>query len=122
MTKICTAEEAVAYGYAEFNRNPHLCVDVPDGSFTITAKTSEGKRITFSFLPYKHDGPAKCVDIQYHDSGHTHFKNGIHIPEFDAVLFGETGKKHVPIQLDTRKQPHKPSIVCVLMDNKEELA
>lgn len=111
----------VADGYAEFNGVPHLAVDIPDGDgFTITAKTSEGKRITFSFMPYRKDGPPQCVDVQYHDNGTSHAKNGVEIPDFDVVLFGETAARAVPTQYDSRKQPFRPGIVCVLMDNKEE--
>ena len=102
--------DAVATGYAEFNRNPHLCVDIPDGGFTISAKTSEGKRITFAFQPYVTGGPAQCVDIQYHDADFPLGRNGA--PRFDALLFGEK-------DYDTRKNT-KPGIVCILMDTKKE--
>ena len=107
-------------GYAEFNNVPHLAVDVPDGGFTITAKTSEGKRITFSFMPYRDNGPPQCVDVQYHDNGTVHAKNGIDIPDFNVLLFGETKARAVMDQYDSRKQPFRPSIVCVLIDNEKE--
>jgi hypothetical protein len=99
--------DAVAAGYAEFNRNPTLCIDIPDGGFTLSAKTSEGKRITFAFQPYVTGGPPKCVDIQYHDSGLPLGRNGS--PLFDVLLFGEK-------DYDSRKHG-KPGIACVLMDN-----
>lgn len=114
-----TAKMAVEEGYAEFNGVPHLAVDIPDGDgFTITAKTSEGKRITFSFMPYKKGGAPQCVDVQYHDNGTCHVRNGVEIPTFDAILFGRTAASAVPTQYDTRKLDHRPSIVCVLIDNK----
>jgi hypothetical protein len=133
MTKLYeTDKAAVADGYAGFNGNPHLAVDVPDGGFTITAKTSEGKRITFAFQPYRSGGAAGCVDIAYHDNGTVDRFNDTDLPTFDVLMFGRTKAKepgkHEPnnrFQLDTREQPFKPGIVCVLMDNepnKGELA
>lgn len=62
------SKEAEANGFAQFNNGPHLCVEVPDGPFTISAKTSEGKKITFAFCPYEEGGPAQCVDVQHHTS------------------------------------------------------
>jgi len=112
-----TADDAEAAGYAQFNKNPHLCIDIPNGGFTITVKTSEDKRITFAFQPYNHGGPPQCVDVCYHDSGNSREFNRQTLPTFDAVLFGETPHKSVPIQHDTRKAAFKPGIVCVLMDN-----
>lgn len=125
MTKprICTAEEAKAYGYAEFNGVPHLAVDVPDGDgFTITAKTSEGKRITFSFMPYRDGGPPQCVDIMYHDNGTIRLDRAAEkMPTFDVLLFGQTkpGPAYID-QYDSREQDFKPGIVCVLMDNERK--
>lgn len=54
-------------GFARFNQGQHLCVDIPDGHFTISVKTSEGRQITFAFVPYKEGKPARCIDI--HDNG-----------------------------------------------------
>jgi hypothetical protein len=56
-----TAEGARAAGFAYFNGDDHLCVDVPDESFTVSCRTSEGRRITFAFLPYKENGPPQAV-------------------------------------------------------------
>jgi len=75
-------------GFAKFNNGYHLCVDVPDGNFTITAKTSSGKRVTFAFAPYKKDGEAGCVDVVYHDSGNTVSNNETDCPTFKAINFG----------------------------------
>ena len=112
-------KQAVAEGYAEFNGVPHLAVDVPDGGFTITAKTSEGKRVTFSFMPYRDGGPPQCVDICYHDNG-TIRPDRPELSTFDVLLFGQTknGAGYTD-QYDSRKQPFKPGIVCVLMDGKK---
>jgi hypothetical protein len=90
---------------------------VPDGGFTITAKTTEGKRITFAFQPYKNGGPPQCVDIQYHDGEQGVTRNGDPWPVFDVIGFGGDG-------FDTRRmadadgKDHKVGIVCVLMDKE----
>lgn len=123
------ADDAEAAGYAQFNGVPHLAVDVPDGGFTVTAKTSEGKRITFSFMPYRDGGPAGCVDICYHDSGNSDNFQGRDLTTFDVLMFGRT-KAREPgkpepnnrFQYDSREQPFKPGIVCVLMDNEKGAA
>jgi hypothetical protein len=107
---------ATALGYAEFNTNPHLCVDVPDGYFTITARTSEGKRITFAFLASRENGPPQFVDVMFHDSGATRSNGQQEIPVFDMLAFnGPSG-----FLLDTRTNGKpKPSIACILLDKVE---
>ena len=47
---VMTRADAIAAGFAGYNDVPHKPIDVPDGAFTITAKTSEGRRVTFCFL------------------------------------------------------------------------
>lgn len=64
---IMTRADAVAIGFAGFNDVPHKPIDIPDGEFTITAKTSDGRRVTFCFMPDRENSPAGFVDIQYHD-------------------------------------------------------
>jgi hypothetical protein len=83
-----TREVAEEDGFAVFNGGPHLEVEVPDGNFTITAKTSESKRVTFAFTPYRTDGAPQCVDVQFHDDSVN--ENGR--PEFDAILFDQGAK------------------------------
>jgi len=63
--------DAEAIGFAGFNDVPHKVIDLPDGDFTISAKTSDGRRVTFSFQPHSPDGTARFVDIQFHDRGTT---------------------------------------------------
>lgn len=63
---IIPSNEAVNNNFAKFNGGPHLCVDVPNGHFTISARTKEGKQITFAFCPYEDNGPPQCVDIKHH--------------------------------------------------------
>ena len=96
--------------YATFNNGPHLCVNVPDGSFTITAKTSEGKRITFAFAPYKKDGPAGCVDVVFHDAGRTVNNYEKDIPVFGSINFG-MGK--------TLNREDNNTIVSIILDEGE---
>ena len=62
-TNIVSETEAAAAGFATFNRCQHLCVDIPDGMSTITCRTSQGRLVTFCFVPYENDGPPQCVDI-----------------------------------------------------------
>lgn len=61
-------EYAEKKGFAVFNRGTHLCVDVPNGHYTVSCRLSNGKRVTFSFVPYEDGAPAACVDI-HHRSG-----------------------------------------------------
>jgi hypothetical protein len=57
-----TPDDAKSAGYAVFTAT-RRCGRHPDGAFTISAKTSEGKRITFAFQPYRNGGPPQCVDV-----------------------------------------------------------
>jgi hypothetical protein len=118
MTMILSPEAAKALGFAEFNGGPHLCVDVPDGMSTITARTSDGRRITFAFLEYEKGKPPQAVDIQYHDNGTVRFNGHNRIPTYDVLVFnGPHG-----FLLDSRKLPvdQKPGITCILMETKKE--
>jgi hypothetical protein len=71
-----SAAEAHAGPYARFNDNPHLLVDVPDGGYTISARTRENELITFAFQPYMTGGPPRCVDVQ-HQSAQLRTTNGM---------------------------------------------
>jgi hypothetical protein len=126
-----TAAMAEEEGYASFNKVPTLAVDVPDGTFTISATTSEGKRITFSFLPYKDGGAPQCVDVCYHDGGKELNCNSELHPTFDVIGFGSKPRKEGEKgfghhhDFDTRKmtkdagESRKIGILCVLMADKE---
>jgi len=74
-------------GYARFNQCDHLCVDLPDGNQTITVRTSEGKKVTMAFLPYKTGGPAQCVDVAYASKGTSINNGGREVETFDTVVF-----------------------------------
>ena len=116
---VMTRADAVSLGFAGYNDVPHRCVDVPDGAFTITAKTSEGRRVTFCFMGKSYDGPARFCDIQFHDRGTTipNANNGVS-PTFNAFAITRGGR-HV---IDSRRlaEDEKPSILVLLMDEAEE--
>ncbi len=109
-----SADAAMQHGFAEFNGGKHLCVDVPDDSFTVSCRTSEGRRITFSFLPYKQGGPPQAVDIQYHDSP-------VLIEHSDTVLPAQSFIGFGPKRGDVRYSRHstKPcTLLCVIMSDE----
>jgi hypothetical protein len=116
-----TPEDAEATGYATFNFNPTLCVDVPDGNFTISAKTSDGRRITFAFLAYERGGAPQAVDIAYHDGDKELNVNKKLLPVFDVIGFGGGPGTAGRSVFDTRDmtkaagKSQKTNIVCVLM-------
>ena len=116
---VMTATDAQSCGFARFNDVPTLPVDVRDGGFTISAKTTEGRRLTIYFGANTHGGPARFVDIQYHDKGTTiaNADRG-RSPTFDFIGIGRGGK----FVADTRRldDPAKPSILCVFMDTKDD--
>ena len=83
--------------------------------------TSENRRVTFCFMGKSYDGPARFVDIQFHDRGTTipNASDGVS-PPFNA--FAVTGRgRHVT---DSRPldEAHKPSILVLLMDEALESA
>jgi hypothetical protein len=105
---------AMAHGFAAFNGGPHLCVDVPDDSFTVSCRTSEGRRITFAFLPYKENGAPQAVDIQYHDSP-------VLIEHSDTMLPAQSFIGFGPKRGDVRYSRHstKPcTLLCVIMSDE----
>lgn len=81
------AKEVKETKFAKFNSGEHLCVEVPDGHFTISARTSEGKQITFAFLPYKENGPAQCVDVEHHTSSKTVMNGNIELNVQKVICF-----------------------------------
>ena len=114
---VMTATDAQGRGFARFNDVPTLPVDVPDGGFTISAKTSEGRRLTIYFAPYETGGPPRFVDIQYHDNGTTIANaDGGRSPTFDLIAIGRGG--HFVTDTRTLDEADKPSILCVFMENQ----
>lgn len=115
MPEQVSREQAQQDGFAIFNRGPHLEVEVPNGHFTITARTSEGKRVTFAFCPYQENGPAQCVDILYHDSEVIKM-NGDHPCPVQAVTLFTTGSNVA----STKLNDEKPCTLATVLLNKEE--
>ena len=116
---VMTKADAEAIGFAGFNDVPHKVIDLPDGDFTISAKTSDGRRVTFSFQPHSPDGTARFADIQFHDRGTTiPSANGDPMPTFSAFAI-TGGGRHI---VDTRALTEniKPSILVMLMETVEE--
>lgn len=93
LTSVKTADGAEQAGFAQFNGWDHLCVNVPDGGFTITAKTSEGRKITFAFCPYKKGGPPQCVDVQRDDAEVTIQNGDDALPVQQVICFGRGNDK-----------------------------
>lgn len=107
-------------GFERFNLCPTLCVDVPNGGFTLSCRTEDGKQVTFHFGVYQKDGTPQFLDIQYHNNGTSWDNGGRKVSTFDAIMFGGGNTLH-----DTRKNKTGPSegkaaIICVLMEDKEE--
>ncbi len=115
---VMTEADARALGFAGFNNVPHTISEVPDGPFTISAKTSDGRRVTFCFMPYG-DGPARFVDIQFHNRGTSVTTTaGSRSPTFNAFAVTKTGRHIVDTHMLT--EDIKPTIVVVPLDTTDE--
>lgn len=113
--KTLSKEEAKQQGYATFNRGPHICIDVPDGQQTISVRTSNGKLVTFDFIPYKEGGPANCIDIVQHDTGTVTSNGGRNDIPVQRVLCLGAGPTWF------RSEAGKPvTVVAILLDPFEE--
>lgn len=116
---VMTRADAVSLGFAGFNDVPHKAIDVPDGAFTITARTSQGRRVSFCFMGKSYEGPACFVDIQFHDRGTTiPVPSGGVSPTFNA--FAVTGGGRHVIDSRVLDEAEKPSILVLLMDEAGE--
>jgi hypothetical protein len=97
ITESASVAKAVAIdsGFAGYNQCPHFLIDIPDGFATISARLSDGRRVTFAFVPYAENAPAQCVDIIYHDA-HEFVINGKRkVPMQNIVLFDRGDKPDV---------------------------
>jgi hypothetical protein len=131
--QMAEADKVVGLGYAKFNNNPHLCVDIPDGNFTITCKTSTGEQVTFSFVPYRTGCPAQCVDIQRHTTAFS-TSNGRPIqnvicftPGSDTFRSGKDDKKPTTLMTLLLHEPKtaeemvaKVKLPSGMLDEKEQ--
>lgn len=115
---VMTEADARALGFAGFNDVPHKVIELPDSAFTISVKTTDGRRATFCFMNYG-DGPARFVDIQYHDRGSTIPNgNGGQSPTFNSFCITKGGRHIVDSRALT--EDIKPSIMVLLLDTIEE--
>ncbi len=118
---VMTAADAESIGFARFNDVPTLPIDIPDGNFTISARTTDGRRITFFFGEYRRDAAPSFVDIQYHDHGATiPNANGGRSPMFDMLTIGLGGRQ----LFDSRQRADddKPSIAVILLGEPKAAA
>ena len=80
----------------------------------MSCRTSEGRRITFAFLPYAENGPPQAVDIQYHDSP-------VLIEHSETVLPAQSFIGFGPKRGDVRYSRHsaKPcTLLCVILSDE----
>ena len=83
-----TPDQAKANGFAQFNGGPHLCVNVPNGSFTISARTPSGQLVTFAFIGNgNNENGHHCIDIKHHNSGYTTKNGDRDVPTQRAILW-----------------------------------
>lgn len=115
-TQLLTRDEAVAQGYAKFNNGPHLCVDIPNGGFTISARTSEGKLITFAFCPYADNGPPQCVDVQCQTPERT-VMNGDFVCPVQRVICFTTGRDTFRSTVNDEKPT---TLVTVILQHEKD--
>lgn len=109
-------QQAQLDGYATFNRGPHLCIDAPNGHFTISVRTSEGKMVTMAFVPYSENGPPQCMDVQYHSSGVVK-QNGSSSSPVQAVIGFTTGSNVFRSTLEDEKPC---TLLTVLLNQKQK--
>lgn len=116
-------EQVANFGFANFNRNPHLCVEVPDGNFTISCRTSTGELITFAFVPYRTGEAAQCVDVQRHT---TAFSTSNGRPIQNVICFTPGGDTFRSDSKDKRPTTlmtvllHEPKTVEQAMEGTKE--
>jgi hypothetical protein len=110
-------DEARAEGFAQFNNGEHLVVNLPDGPRTISVRLSDGRQVTFAFIPYVEGGIPRCIDIKDHQGNGSFVKNGeaqvtaqtLHVwtcghPLYSAVQ--GTGATMITLMLD----PAEPAV------------
>lgn len=68
---VVAAKEAKQLGFANYNDYNHLVVEVPNEGFTISARTPDGQKITFSFIRRPTGDGHQCVEIIHHTGNKT---------------------------------------------------
>ncbi len=113
---VMTAGDAASIGFATYGPVPTLPIDIPDGGFTVSMKTSQGKRLTIFFGIYDPDGTPQYADLRYHDSGATvPDARGEPTPAFDCFTISQGGRQ----LFDSRqlRDADKPSQLVILMED-----
>lgn len=112
--KIAAWDEVEHLGYAQFNRFPHICIDVPQSGpgngLTISTKTQDGQKITFSFV-----GGADCVDIKLHSGIKFDPANAESPDTMNMRVFTYGG-----VIYSTKQSGRYATLVSILLDEKKE--
>lgn len=66
---VMTKADAEAIGFVVCNDVPHKVIDLPDNDSTISAKTSDGRRVTFNLQLHEPGGTARFVESQVYHCG-----------------------------------------------------
>jgi hypothetical protein len=122
-TQELPADQAEAQGYNKFNSSQHLCVDVPDGSSTITCKLSDGSKVTFAFCSYADGKPAApgCVDVQVDTGIPEHqlpCETGGHANGQGVILFHNANLKGSKRKPDIRTVPNEGYALATVLLKK----
>ena len=112
--------DTTAAGFAAFNQGNHVTIEIPDGQTTYSFRTTEGKRLTVCFLPYRDGEAPQCADIAYNGTEAAPTKDANGHQAFELLAFGKLKSGSRGDQFDTRKQPHPANIACVLMEDIKE--
>ena len=100
-------------GFAPFNDNAHLCVELDGESFTITCRTPRGKLVTFAFVKSDTDD-YECADVQYVNSPGPKVKNG----DRKLTSFHMIGFTVGTDTFDTRSVERPTTLATVLLSDR----
>ena len=119
-----TEQEAIDAGFATYNKNEHLAVELGTGNSTITVKTPEGKMVTLFFGCYAEDGSAQHIDIKEHtapeikqeDVGEC-FATKSHVgrPRQRVALFAGGGTAYHTENEKLAKENHPVTLTTILL-------
>jgi hypothetical protein len=54
--------------FASYNNCPHMDVNLPDETCTISVRTPDGNKVTFGFIHRPEGAGHQCVDIVHHSA------------------------------------------------------
>ena len=84
-TNVMSQEAAELMDYPVYGGGPHICLDLPDETCTVSINTPDGNQITFCFIHRPEGKGHQCVDIVHH-SGILN-KDGNHLQK--AAFLGQ---------------------------------